>query len=183
MRIRRDKTSGFTLIEILIVIVLLGILAVAVLSAINPLEQVRKARDSARKSDAAELLNAYERYYTTFGCYPWNNTACDTPPTIERTTAENPDFSTAGTEDEPLMSNNELKTNFETRDSVVNGWLWTSEDSPGGLVSVCFEPESSSARNSGLGPLRDITNTATATCTGSYSGGGATASCFVCLPQ
>ena len=67
--------KGFTLIELLIVIAILGILAVAVLSAINPVEQMKKARDAGRKSDAAELLNAHERYFTTFGCYPWENVA------------------------------------------------------------------------------------------------------------
>ena len=69
----RSLRRGFTLIELLIVISILGILAVAVLSAINPVEQLKKARDARRKSDVAELLNAHERYFTTFGCYVWDN--------------------------------------------------------------------------------------------------------------
>ena len=69
----RSLRRGFTLIELLIVISILGILAVAVLSAINPVEQLKKSRDARRKSDVAELLNAHERYFTTFGCYVWDN--------------------------------------------------------------------------------------------------------------
>src|SRR3989344_261652 len=65
------KVQGFTLIELIIVIAILGILAVAVLSAINPLEQIRKANDARRKSNAAEFLNGLERYLATnAGAYP-----------------------------------------------------------------------------------------------------------------
>src|SRR3989344_9674224 len=63
--------KGFTLIELLVVISVIAVLAVAVLSSINPVEQINKAKDTASKSDAAEILNAMERYYATFGCYPW----------------------------------------------------------------------------------------------------------------
>ncbi len=173
----RQNSAGFTLIEILIVIVLLGILAVAVLSAINPLEQIKKARDSGRKSDSAELLNAYERYYTTFGCYPWDTTCVGTA--LAGTV--NPVF-TAGGNSVALMTNNELKTQFQTRGTVTGNELWVSE-ATGGLVSVCFEPESASARGAGMGGTKDITNTTPTTCTGVYSGGGSAATCYICVPQ
>ncbi len=65
------RNKGFTLIELLIVITLLGILAVAVLSAINPVEQINRSRDTSSKSDAEQLINAVERYYSTKGYYPW----------------------------------------------------------------------------------------------------------------
>ena len=171
------NSRGFTLIEILIVIVLLGILAVAVLSAINPLEQIKKARDSGRKSDSAELLNAHERYYTTFGCYPWD-TSCNG--TVLSGTV-NPVFTTGGNS-QALLTNNEVKTQFQNRNTVANGELWMTE-ATGGLVSVCFEPESESARNGGLGATLDIANTSAATCTGNYTGGGSGATCYVCVPQ
>ena len=45
---------GFTMIELLIVITILGILAVAVLSAINPIEQINRGRDTGRQSDAEQ---------------------------------------------------------------------------------------------------------------------------------
>ncbi|HZZ98676.1 MAG TPA: type II secretion system protein [Candidatus Saccharimonadia bacterium] len=66
---------GFTLIELLVVISVIGVLAVAVLSAINPIEQINKGRDTGARSDAAELINADDRYFATQEIYPWNNTS------------------------------------------------------------------------------------------------------------
>ena len=71
------KRKGFTLIELLIVITLLGILAVAVLSAINPIEQINRSRDTATRSDAEQLINAIDRFYATQGYYPWQTGATD----------------------------------------------------------------------------------------------------------
>ncbi|MFA5828224.1 MAG: prepilin-type N-terminal cleavage/methylation domain-containing protein [Candidatus Shapirobacteria bacterium] len=63
--------GGFTLVELLIVIALIAILSVAVLATINPIEQSNKAKDSTVQNDAAEVMNAYERYYTVKQTYPW----------------------------------------------------------------------------------------------------------------
>ncbi|KUK79550.1 MAG: hypothetical protein XD95_0315 [Microgenomates bacterium 39_7] len=68
-----NTKRGFTLIELLIVITLLGILAVAVLSAINPIEQINRSRDTSSRSDAEQLINAIDRYYATVGYYPWRD--------------------------------------------------------------------------------------------------------------
>lgn len=68
-------SKGFTLIELLIVIAVLGILAVAVLSAINPIEQINRSRDTGSRSDAEQLLGAIDRYYATNGYYPWRSGA------------------------------------------------------------------------------------------------------------
>ena len=71
---RKSKINrGFTLIELLIVITLLGILAVAILSAINPIEQINRSRDTSSRSDAEQLINAIDRYYATVGYYPWKD--------------------------------------------------------------------------------------------------------------
>ena len=65
------RVAGFTLVELLIVIALISILAVAVLATINPIEQSNKARDARVQNDAAEVMNAYERYYASIQSYPW----------------------------------------------------------------------------------------------------------------
>lgn len=71
LRAMTSRVAGFTMIELLIVITILGILAVAVLSAINPLEQINRGRDTATQSDGEQLLNAVERF-TAFQEYlPW----------------------------------------------------------------------------------------------------------------
>jgi len=76
---RLKKQLGFTMIELLVVIAILGILAVAVLSAINPIEQINRGRDTGNRSDAEQLLSAIERFYAMTGYYPWNTAVGDVP--------------------------------------------------------------------------------------------------------
>jgi len=71
MKNKIKEMKGFTLVELLIVIALIAILSVAVLATINPIEQSNKAKDSTVQNDAAEVMNAYERYYTVKFSYPW----------------------------------------------------------------------------------------------------------------
>lgn len=63
---------GFTLIELLIVIAILGILAAAVLVAINPGKRTRQAQDAKRKNDVGALATELQGFYTSpgAGCYP-----------------------------------------------------------------------------------------------------------------
>ncbi|OGY18318.1 MAG: hypothetical protein A2786_02260 [Candidatus Chisholmbacteria bacterium RIFCSPHIGHO2_01_FULL_52_32] len=179
-------SRGFTLIELLIVIAVLGILVVAILSALDPLEQLRKARDAGRKSDAAELLAAYERYYTTYNCYPWDTGAPTCTAVVNRAVAVNPNFAVAG-DDYRLITQGEMKAQFANRRTVIATTpaaerLFVSEIAATRQASVCFEPESGSARNAGAqGPLRTNTNAPDADnlCTGTYPN----ASCFICVPQ
>ncbi|KKT36352.1 MAG: hypothetical protein UX12_C0027G0006 [Candidatus Collierbacteria bacterium GW2011_GWC1_45_47] len=57
--------------ELLIVIGVLGILAAGLLAAIDPFEQLKKARDTNNRSAAIELLQGSQRYYATHGYLPW----------------------------------------------------------------------------------------------------------------
>ena len=72
---------GFTMIELLVVISVIGILAVAVLSSINPIEQINKGRDTRTRSDAAQLINAVDRYFSIHESYPWNDASSEWTPT------------------------------------------------------------------------------------------------------
>ena len=53
-----QKTRGFTLVELLVVIAIVAILAAVVVLIINPLELTRRGRDAARLSDLSNLQNA-----------------------------------------------------------------------------------------------------------------------------
>ena len=66
------KLKGFTLIELLVVIAILGILAAAVLVAINPGKRTRQAQDAKRKNDIGAIATEIQGYYTTpgSGTYP-----------------------------------------------------------------------------------------------------------------
>jgi type II secretion system protein G len=62
------KRSGFTIVELLIVIVIIGILAAITIVAYNGIQQ--RARDSARTSDIAGVQKALELYRADNGVYP-----------------------------------------------------------------------------------------------------------------
>lgn len=59
--------SGFTLLEVLMVIGILAILAAVVLVAINPARQFKIARDSQRNANISTLLNAIGQNLTDHG--------------------------------------------------------------------------------------------------------------------
>jgi len=62
---------GFSLVEILIVEAIIAIIAVAVMGVIDPTEKYHRAADAVSKNDAAEVLNAYQRYSITRQSFPW----------------------------------------------------------------------------------------------------------------
>lgn len=64
------KNSGFTLVELLIVVSILAIMAVILIGILNPVALVNKANDSRRKSDLAKVKTAFEEYYNDKGFYP-----------------------------------------------------------------------------------------------------------------
>lgn len=67
LRMRR-KGFGFTLIELLVAVVIMGILAVVGLASFGSSQ--RKARDTVRKRDLAEIQKALEMYQNDHGIYP-----------------------------------------------------------------------------------------------------------------
>ena len=56
-----DKTAGFTLIEILVVLALIAILAAIVIVAINPARQFKQGRDSQRFSNLNTILDGIDQ--------------------------------------------------------------------------------------------------------------------------
>jgi prepilin-type N-terminal cleavage/methylation domain-containing protein len=56
------KNKGFTLLEVLLVIALIGILIGTILVSVNPNRQLAQARNLTRKSDITDIYNALEAY-------------------------------------------------------------------------------------------------------------------------
>lgn len=66
----KNYLRGFTLVELLVVVGVLGILAAAIFVTMDPLSQFQKARDTQRKNDLVEIQKALEQYYQDFNGYP-----------------------------------------------------------------------------------------------------------------
>lgn len=60
--------KGFTLIELMIVIVILGILTVTALTNFRSVQM--KSRDARRKNNLRQIATALEYYYNDYGTYP-----------------------------------------------------------------------------------------------------------------
>ena len=183
----QNSSRGFTLIELLIVIAVIGILAIAVLSAINPVEQIKKGNDTAQRSDAAEFLAAVERYNVTFRCYPWAYTSSGCTGTVKPDKAAVDPTLRGGTAGSGLLnatiieldtSSAELKPEFKGRSSLKK--LYVTQGTTGAdmdLVHVCFNPESKSMR-----ALAKLQRNGTTDCTAGTFDGTAT-SCHICVPE
>jgi len=64
---KNSLQKGFTLIELLVVIAVLGVLATIVLLAVNPGEQLARARDTSRVAAVTQLGRSLQAYYTAAG--------------------------------------------------------------------------------------------------------------------
>lgn len=60
-------SKGFTLIELLVVIAIIGVLAGAIIVAIDPAEQIARANDAGRKTQAGQLADAMQTYIVAQG--------------------------------------------------------------------------------------------------------------------
>lgn len=70
----KNILSGFTLIELIVVIAVLGILSTVVIVAVNPTEQLSRGRDSSRKAAISQLGRSIFNYVTVKGAYPVQGT-------------------------------------------------------------------------------------------------------------
>src|SRR5437588_436170 len=64
----KSKQQGFTIVELLIVIVVIGILAALVITTFTGIQQ--KARNTERQTDIKALHGQVEAYYAQNGKYP-----------------------------------------------------------------------------------------------------------------
>jgi len=73
------KEGGFTLLELLIVIVIIGILALLIIPNIT--SAPKKARDTQRKTDMRAIQKGMEEYFTSNNVYPATLGALELPAT------------------------------------------------------------------------------------------------------
>lgn len=85
---KKNTKSGFTLLELLIVIAIIAILSVALVIVLNPAETLKKARDANRISDLSTMKTAIGLYLTSTTTPLLSNVAanvgCKTTPSTAR---------------------------------------------------------------------------------------------------
>lgn len=151
------EEGGFTLVELLIVIGLLGAIALIVIAAINPIEQANRARDTRFKADGGQLVSAIERYFASKSEFPWMTVTAtyDTDDAFPFITATNEEVGICGTNctsNGVLISNDELKTEFRNRDFIQNSASTDKQivigkaQGSSSSVYACFVPLSKSVR-------------------------------------
>ncbi len=74
----KRKEQGFTIVELLIVIVVIGILAALVITTFTGIQQ--RARNTERQTDIKALHGQIEAYYAQEGSYPDLTSMNDTTP-------------------------------------------------------------------------------------------------------
>ena len=78
----KRKQSGFTIVELLIVIVVIGILAAIVITTFTGVQ--KKGRDADRKSDINAIYSQVEVYFAQEGKYPTLDNMNNVSPTTFR---------------------------------------------------------------------------------------------------
>lgn len=70
LKIRMNNQKGFTLVELLIVIVIIGILAGVLISVINPAQQQNRARDAGLTAAVNKVALSTEAFISSYGRVP-----------------------------------------------------------------------------------------------------------------
>jgi len=175
--------KGFTLVELLIVIALLGALAVGLIGALDPFEQLKKGTDTGTRDLVNQVQTAVLRYNATTNKMPWTDWE-DT--NIDAVKLSDASFDTAI---QALMDSGEMKTNFNdiysnAKAKVYVTYLYPS-DTQSLTVRVCYMPDSKSfqvdpnTKYADDGTLFDPSGAATGASACKSAGG--TANCYWCV--
>jgi len=143
----RSSQRGFTLIELLVVLGILGILAAALLAAINPVEQLKKAQDTSLKNLSAQFVSANVRYYSTHNALPWFSVANGGANCYSGgSTLSAVTMSSLTGCIQTLVSEGELKQSFLNSTNLNQAIVTNPNPQTGSSQDtvVCFQPQSSS---------------------------------------
>ena len=140
-------TKGFTLIELLIVIALLGALAVALLAALDPLEQIKKGTDTGVRNTVAEIHGAMVRYSALQGgVMPFDTLVNSGTLNFAAigTVPSGPGYSAL----DKVVASGELKSDFAqlAGPQLEKIFLTGSNSSGNQTVAVCYAPTAKSFR-------------------------------------
>jgi len=180
MNYMKNFKKGFTLIELLIVIALLGALAVALLAALDPLEQIKKGTDTGVRNTVAEISGGFTRYSSVKGgSLPFSTITWGS-------------IGTAGTSAgysaiQAVIDAGELKQDFFSlaKDQLDKIFITAVNDTGTQKAYVCFQPGSKSFRVDANTKFSTVVGDGTMTTYSDCNAGGTSTSsgnaCFWCV--
>ena len=174
-----NKSKGFTLIELLIVIALLGALAVALLAALDPLEQIKNGTDTGIRNTVAEISGSFTRYASVKGgSLPFSTIAWGSVG----------QSGTAYNSIQSVIDAGELKQDFFTlaKDQLDRVFITAVNDTSTQRAMVCFQPGSKSFSvdaNTKFGTIggQEGTMTTYTDCTAGGTSAAGGQACFWCV--
>jgi len=173
------RRQGFTLVELLIVIALLGALAIGLIGALDPFEQLKKGTDTGTRDLVNQVQTAVLRYFATTNKFPWENTAALSAGFTAQP-LDSADFNEAVSN---MVTAGELKSNFrEIYGNKLSEIIVTyirSDTATSATVIACYQPQSKSFLvDPNTKYSNDGTTTNQAAC---KSQTGGTDNCFWCV--
>jgi prepilin-type N-terminal cleavage/methylation domain-containing protein len=168
------RQKGFTLVELLIVIALLGALAIGLIGALDPFEQLKKGTDTGTRDLVNQVQTAVLRYYATTNKMPWT----DQDTSFTAVALTDADIATAISN---MIVAGEMKSNFS---EIYKGQLdkvWVTYVPMSGSTSVevrvCYQPGSKSFQ---VDPNTKFSNNGVDVSTACKSQSGAN-NCYWCV--
>jgi prepilin-type N-terminal cleavage/methylation domain-containing protein len=95
MRYSKYTSAGFTIVELLVVVVVIAILAAIALVSYNGIQS--RANDTAVRSDISNMAKKLQLYYTEYGTYPDTNIPADVSKAFTGFRASKGSYVTSGT--------------------------------------------------------------------------------------
>lgn len=189
--IMKNNKQAFTLIELLIVIALLGALAVGLLAALDPFEQLKKGTDTGVRNTVSEIQQGAIRFYAIKNHMPWcdpaDPTTCgDLTTPVKVSQVDAPTTTAYFSPIQQIIDAGELKTDFKALAGGQLDKVWISGAvDPTPKVVVCYQPISKSfqADNNTKYVVNGVTGSmdGTEVTDGSCKSQGGTTSCGWCV--
>lgn len=179
--------KGFTLIELIIVIAIIGVLASVLVVALNPIEQSNKSRDVAAKAALKSIHDLAIRFYYKTGYMPWcDSTALNTCNAISLTNdADGVPIGNALLDDMATNLTAEKETPSDFRNNLSGTLkediIISTTDSHDNFT-LCFNPKSATYEADSTNVWTNAVGSADTCVQDNDPGGGAPLDdCFICV--
>lgn len=127
-----NHSSGFSLIEIVVVVAIVAALIIAVISALNPIEQINRGRDSSSLLLASEFIKTTDRFQAINQPHPWE----------EDLLAEPLNSNLSREIIDKFVSANELKNSYISQSAQKLEKVFVTTHNGYEEIFACFLPES-----------------------------------------